>query len=73
MNGFIYKWTDSTNNKTYVGSHLGTLDDGYTGSGTKFMPAYEKRPESFTREILEYDVDKGALIETEQHYLDQID
>ena len=72
MNGFIYKWIDSTNNKTYVGSHLGTPDDGYIGSGAFFKAAYKKRPESFTREILEY-VSKDVLLEVEQCYLDKID
>ena len=35
--GFIYKWTDSTNNKTYTGSHAGSIDDGYTGFRLKFL------------------------------------
>ena len=29
---FVYKWTDSINNKFYVGFHKGTPDDGYTHS-----------------------------------------
>lgn len=71
MDGFIYRWTNSTNNKTYVGSHLGN-NDGYTGSGTFFKAAYKKRPEYFTREILEY-VNKDVLLEVEQRYLNKID
>lgn len=36
----------------YVGCHKGTPDDGYVGSGTYFLNAYNKRPEAFEREIL---------------------
>lgn len=43
--GFVYCWTDSTNGKTYVGSHMGSTDDGYIGSGIKFLNAYKKRPD----------------------------
>lgn len=69
--GFIYKWTDSTNGKTYTGSHKGLIDDGYTGSDTLFMRAYNKRPTEFYREILEYVYDE-KLLEIEQKYLNQI-
>lgn len=50
--GFIYKWTNSQNNKMYIGSHVGYINDGYIGSGKYFKHAYEKNPEYFTREIL---------------------
>ena len=70
--GFVYKWTDSTNNKTYIGSHMGSINDGYIGSGTFFRAAYKKRPQSFSREILEYAI-KDLILETEQKYLDQIE
>jgi len=36
----------------YIGSHKGTPDDGYIGSGKWFMSAYTKRPKMFSREIL---------------------
>jgi hypothetical protein len=50
--GFVYRWTDSNNGMYYVGSHKGTVDDGYVGSGKRFKFAYKKRPEAFEREIL---------------------
>jgi hypothetical protein len=50
--GFVYRWTDSSNGMYYVGSHCGSVDDGYIGSGKHFKYAYKKRPESFDREIL---------------------
>lgn len=52
MSGFVYKWTDSTNGKMYIGSHRGHIDDGYVGCGIYFARAYKSRPESFSREIL---------------------
>ena len=73
--GFIYEWVDSTNDKNYVGSHKGLIDDGYTGSGTYFLSAFKKRPDEFSREILEYvyEDDRKILLEVEQKYLDLID
>jgi hypothetical protein len=50
--GFVYKWSDSSNGMWYIGSHKGTPDDGYIGSGTRFTNAYNARPVSFTREII---------------------
>lgn len=52
MQGFVYRWTDSSNNMYYIGSHKGKADDGYIGSGVHFLRAYKKRPDSFNREIL---------------------
>ena len=52
MNGFVYKWTDSSNGKYYIGSHLGSPTDKYKGGGTVFRRAYKKRKEFFSREII---------------------
>ena len=52
MTGFVYKWYDTSNGMYYIGSHKGDVNDGYIGSGTRFKRAYNKRPESFIREIL---------------------
>lgn len=73
--GFVYHWTDSTNDKTYTGSHYGSIEDGYRGSGLLFLNAYKKRPDKFNREILEYvyQDNKKLLLEIEQKYLDKID
>lgn len=69
--GFIYKWTNTRNGKYYVGSHHGSTDDGYIGSGVWFKRAYKAEPEVFVRVILEYiPVDDPMLtIEREEHYL----
>jgi hypothetical protein len=50
--GFVYRWTDSSNGMYYLGSHKGSVDDGYIGSGKLFKRAYNKRSECFEREIL---------------------
>lgn len=73
--GFIYKWTDLTNGKTYIGSHKGSIEDNYDGSGKLFLRAFKKRSNKFNREILEYvyEDNREILLEREQKYLDLID
>ncbi len=72
--GFIYKWTNIVNGKKYIGSHAGTIDDGYVGSGKVFQRAVKKHGlENFTRSIIEYvDIeDRQYLLEREKFYLDK--
>lgn len=72
--GFVYEWTNNINGKKYIGSHVGTIEDGYVGSGKAFRRAIKKHGiENFTRTIIEYvDVtDKQFLLEREKFYLDQ--
>lgn len=70
MSGFVYKWVDSSNDMYYIGSHKGTVDDGYIGSGTHFNRAYSKRPECFTRQILYIGED---YLELEEFILEELD
>lgn len=70
MSGFVYKWVDSSNDMYYIGSHKGTVDDGYIGSGTHFNRAYSKRPECFTRQILYVGED---YLELEEFILEELD
>ncbi len=72
--GFIYEWIDSSNGKNYIGSHIGNIDDGYTGSGIKFLSAFKKRPDKFNRKILEYvfEDNRKILLETEQKHINKI-
>jgi hypothetical protein len=68
--GFIYQWVNQTNNKKYIGSHFGKIDDGYIGSGIYFRNAYKKHPERFVRIILEYvNGDMNLILKREQYYL----
>lgn len=48
---YVYKWTDWSNGKYYIGVHNGK-DKKYLGSGVIFKKAYNKRPWAFTREII---------------------
>ena len=52
MIAFVYCWTDHKTKMLYVGSHVGTLDDGYICSSKYMMEEYNKRPEDFTRQIV---------------------
>ena len=49
---FVYCWTDHKNKKLYIGSHKGTIDDGYICSSKLMLEEYRKRPEDFTRQIV---------------------
>ena len=50
--GFVYKWTNTSNGMMYIGSHKGSTDDGYIGGGVYFNRAYKKRRNDFNREII---------------------
>ena len=51
--GFVYKWTNIIDGRWYIGSHKGTKDDGYVGSGSEFKKAIARQGLSnFIREIL---------------------
>lgn len=71
--GFVYMWTNTQNNKKYIGSHCGKIDDGYIGSGKYFIKAFKKTPQFFTRTILEYFYNKNEQFIVEQKYLDNIE
>lgn len=49
---FVYCWTDHLANRLYVGSHKGSVDDGYVCSSKLMMEEYNKRPSDFTRQIV---------------------
>lgn len=52
MEAFVYCWTDHKTNKLYIGSHKGSLDDGYVCSSKTVMEQYKNRPSDFTRQII---------------------
>lgn len=73
--GFIYEWTNMLNGKKYIGSHAGTTDDGYIGSGKVFQRAIKKYGiENFTRTIVEFveKEDRQHLLEREKFHLDKV-
>jgi group I intron endonuclease len=74
LTGFIYLWMNSVNGKQYLGSHIGSPDDGYQGSGVAFKRAVAKYGiKSFSRTILELEVAADQIRIREQFYLDQYD
>jgi len=71
MSGFVYMWINKTNNKKYIGSHIGNINDGYIGSGKAFRQAIEKYGiDNFERIILENVELKENVQKREQYYLD---
>ena len=71
MVGFVYIWTNKINNKQYIGSHIGTENDNYLGSGKAFNRAIKKYGiDNFERTILEFVEDNNVLREREQYYID---
>ena len=72
--GYVYEWTNIKTGKKYIGSHYGSVDDCYKGSGIEFKPAYNKNPEHFVMNVLEYLIEdnKKLLLEKEQLWLDSV-
>ena len=72
--GYVYEWTNIKNGLKYIGSHYGSVEDYYKGSGRDFIEAYNKNPEDFTMIVLEYVTvnDKKLVLETEKKWLDSI-
>lgn len=65
LEGFVYRWTNQVNGRWYIGSHVGTPDDGYTGSGKAFRLAIRKYGiGNFEREILYFGPDYRNKEET---------
>jgi len=51
---FLYNWTDTRENKLYVGWHKGSIDDGYICSSKIMLEEYNKRPHDFIRQIIAF-------------------
>lgn len=54
MSGFVYEWVHRTTRKYYIGSHKGSTDDGYIGSGMAFKNAVKKYGISAFERIVHY-------------------
>jgi len=73
--GFVYRWYDKKRLMYYIGSHHGSLDSGYVCSSERMLRAYKRRPEDFSREILEFNTthnDCNISKELEQVWLDSV-
>lgn len=65
---YLYKITNTLNNKIYIGIHqTKDLSDGYFGSGLNLNRAIKKYgKENFVKEILEYFDNEESMIEREK-------
>jgi len=70
--GFIYIWFDVKHKKYYVGSHWGTIDDGYVCSSSWMKQAYKRRMHDFKRRIIKKVYERSNLLKEEQVYLNMI-
>lgn len=72
--GYIYEWTNTKNGMKYIGSHYGSVEDCYVGSGVDFMKAYYDDPDAFTMTVLEYVTvdDKKLVLRTEEKWLGSV-
>jgi len=67
-------WINQINGKQYLGSHLGSPNDGYIGSGVYFSRAIKKYGiDKFKRTIIEDNIPDDELRDREQYYLDVYD
>jgi hypothetical protein len=72
--GYVYEWTNTKNGMKYIGSHYGSVEDYYTGSGKDFMVAYNRAPNNFVMDVLEYICkdNKELVLLTEKKWLDTV-
>ena len=70
--GFIYLWYDRKRKMYYVGSHWGTIDDGYICSSNRMRDAYRRRPNDFKRRIIRSNVSRETLLDEEHKWLTKI-
>lgn len=59
---FTYCWTDKKNNKLYVGTHKGSVDDGYVCSSKTMLAEYTERPCDFSRVVLATGTYKDMIV-----------
>ena len=70
--GFIYLWYDRKRKMFYLGSHWGTIDDGYICSSNRMRDAYRRRPNDFKRRIVKINVSRETLLDEEHKWLGKI-
>lgn len=73
MGGFIYLWYDRKHKRFYLGSHWGSINDGYVCSSKWMKQAYARRPKDFKRRIIKkITTSKRDLLIEELRYLQMI-
>jgi hypothetical protein len=74
--GYVYIWFDTKKKKYLIGSHHGTLEDGYKTStgGIHVRNIFKSRPHTMRMKVLEYNTEKNdrkATLLLEQKWLDK--
>lgn len=70
--GFIYLWKCIPEDMFYIGSHKGTANDEYRGSGKRFKKVLEYYGiTQFTRIILEYVSNSTEIKNKEQEWMNK--
>ena len=69
--GFIYIWRDKTRNMYYIGSHLGSPNDGYVSSSNWLTHEIKFRPNDFKRRIIKF-LNKDELKLEEYRFIKMI-
>lgn len=68
--GFVYIWRDKKHKRYYIGSHWGTINDGYICSSRWMKAAFKRRPQDFKRRVISSIItSKKDLLEEEYRYL----
>lgn len=70
--GFVYIWYDRKHKRFYIGSHWGTVDDGYICSSVWMRNAYKRRSHDFSRRVIKSNIPREDLIREEQYWLDMV-
>lgn len=70
MYGYIYKTTDTSNGKIYIGQHKSKVfDHKYNGSGIIIKSIKKKRKDDLTTEVIEWCVTQSELDEREIYWI----
>lgn len=67
--GFVYMWIDKERDMYYIGSHKGSIGDGYLCSSVRCKRAIKKRRDTFERVVIEYAEDMKDLHQRELDWL----
>lgn len=73
---FVYKWTELTTNKWYIGARYAKLchpDDGYITSSRIVKPLIQQHPSNWRREILYIGQTREEVLEYESNILKELD
>ena len=73
MNYYLYKITNTVNDKIYLGVHqTENIDDGYMGSGHALVKAQDKYGlKNFNKEILEFFSSRQEMLDREKELVDK--